>query len=230
MNIHGLQKVTLLDYPGKVACTVFTGGCNFRCPFCHNKSLVTEIPQNSSISEEYFFSFLEKRKGVLDGVCITGGEPLLQTDLEQFIKTIKEKGYLVKLDTNGSLAASLKNLVSKGLVDYVAMDIKNSPERYAETVGMDICPMKDIEESVEFLLGGYIPYEFRTTVVQEFHEKDDFIKIAKWIKNPERYFLQGFVDSGDVLREGLRGYSAEEMEEFAEILRREMPFVEIRGL
>lgn len=230
MNIYGLQKVTLLDYPGKVACTVFMGGCNFRCPFCHNKSLVTEIPDNVTITEDDFFAFLEKRKGILDGVCITGGEPLLQTDIEEFLGKIKEKGYLIKLDTNGSFASSLKNLISKNLVDYVAMDIKNSLEEYAQTVGLDICPIKDIEESVDFLLGGSIPYEFRTTVVKEFHEKESFIKIAQWIKNPERFFLQGFVDSQEVIRSGLTAYRPEEMGEFAKILGEKMPFVEIRGV
>ena len=230
MNIYGLQKVTLLDYPGKVGCTVFTAGCNFRCPFCHNKGLVTEIPDDVGITEEDFFLFLDKRKNVLDGVCVTGGEPLLQPDLEQFLGKIKEKGYLVKLDTNGSFASSLKNLVSKGLVDYVAMDIKNSRDRYLETVGLDICSMKDIEESVEYLLGNPVDYEFRTTVVKEFHEKEDFVKIANWIENPEAYYLQGFVDSENVLRTGLTGYTIEELEEFAEILREKMGVVEIRGV
>ncbi|MDX9888427.1 MAG: anaerobic ribonucleoside-triphosphate reductase activating protein [Anaerovoracaceae bacterium] len=230
MDIYGLQKVTLLDYPGKVACTVFTVGCNFRCPFCHNKSLVTEIAEDASILEADFFSYLEKRKAVLDGVCITGGEPLLQTDIEDFLVKIKEKGYLVKLDTNGSFASSLKNLVSKGLVDYVAMDVKNSIERYPQTVGLDICNTKDIEKSVDFLLSGSIPYEFRTTVVGEFHDKESFIKIAQWIENPEKYFLQGFIDSENVIKRGLSAYSLEELEGFAEILREKMSFVEIRGL
>lgn len=229
MNIYGLQKVTLLDYPGKVACTVFTGGCNFRCPFCHNKSLVTEIPDKVETSETDFFSFLDKRKGLLDGVCITGGEPLLQPDLEEFLRTIKGKDYLVKLDTNGSLASALKNLVSKGLVDYVAMDIKNSKEGYPETTGLDICSMRDIEESVDFLLANTIPYEFRTTVVKEFHKREDFYKIADWIINPRAYVLQGFVDSGNLIGEGLTGYGIEDLEEFAGILREKMPFVEVRG-
>lgn len=230
MDIYGLQKVTLLDYPQKVACTVFTAGCNFRCPFCHNKRLVTGIPEDVAISGDDFFDFLEKRKGVLDGVCITGGEPLLQPDIEKFLEMIKGKGYLVKLDTNGSFAPSLKNLVSKGLVDYVAMDIKNSIDMYADTVGLDIYPIKDIEESIDFLLNGPIPYEFRTTVVKEFHKKENFYKIAQWIKSPERYFLQGFVASDNVIRCGLTGYSNEELEEFAEILREKMPFVGIRGV
>lgn len=230
MNICGLQKVTLLDYPGKVACTVFTAGCNFRCPFCHNKGLVTEIPEEHAIREEEFFAFLDKRKGVLDGVCITGGEPLLQPDLEEFLTIIKGKGYVIKLDTNGSFTLALKNLASKGLIDYVAMDIKNSKEKYFQTVGLDICSIKDIEESIDFLLKGTIPYEFRTTVVKEYHEKEDFLKIAEWIKNPERYYLQGFVDSENVIKKGLKGYSLEELEVFANALRKKMPFVEIRGV
>lgn len=230
MNIYGLQRVTLLDYPGKVACTVFTGGCNFRCPFCHNKKLVTELPEVVAISEDDFFEFLDKRKGLLDGVCITGGEPLIQPDIEEFLRKIKEKGYLIKIDTNGSFAASLKNLISKGLVDYVAMDVKNSIDRYAETVGLDICPIKDVQESIDFLLGNPVNYEFRTTVVKEFHGKDDFIKIAQWIKNPRRYYLQGFVASENVIKEGFTSCKIGELREFAEILAEKMPFVEIRGV
>ena len=230
MKIYGLQKLTLLDYPDKTACTVFTGGCNFRCPFCHNKSLIGNIVQEPVMTEGEFFDFLEKRKNVLEGVCITGGEPLMQRDLEDFIRGIKERGYLVKLDTNGSFAEKLKSLVGQGLVDYVAMDIKNSREKYAKTAGLDICSLKDIEESVDFLLSNPVDYEFRTTVVKEFHEREDFIAISQWIKNPKRYYLQNFEDSGEVLFRGLSPVEKWELEAFRDILLEKMDFVEIRGL
>ena len=230
MEIYGLQKVTLLDYPDKVACTVFTGGCNFRCPFCHNKMLVENRDLEPVITMEGFFEFLKKRKGILDGVCITGGEPLLQPDLEKFLNEIKRLGYLTKVDTNGSRADTLKDLVSKRLVDYVAMDVKNARERYGETVGLDLYPMKDIEETVEYLLKEPVDYEFRTTVVREFHGEKEFESIGKWIANPKRYYLQGFEASEDVLVPGLHGYDRENLERFAEILRKNMNFVEIRGI
>lgn len=230
MNIYGLQKVTLLDYPDKVACTVFTGGCNFRCPFCHNKMLVEDKGLEPVITMEEFFEFLKKRKEVLDGVCITGGEPLLQPDLEEFLNEIKGLGYLTKLDTNGSQAHKLKELVSKRLIDYVAMDVKNARERYGETVGLDLYPIKDVEETVEYLRSDPVDYEFRTTVVREFHGEKELESIGKWIVNPKRYYLQGFEPSENVLVSGLHGYDREDLERFAEILRKNMNFVEIRGI
>ena len=161
MVFHGFQKLTLLDYPERVACTLFTGGCNFRCPFCHNAGLVTHIDEGA-FSEEEVLAYLKKRKGVLDGVCVTGGEPLLQPGLPRFLERVKEEGYAVKLDTNGSFPARLKELVCGGLVDYVAMDIKNAPEKYAETAGAAV-RLEDIRESVSLLLSGAVDYEFRTT-------------------------------------------------------------------
>ena len=171
MKIQGLQKLTLLDYPEKVACTVFFAGCNFRCPFCHNASLVTHISEEPEMTEEAFFTFLKKRQGILDGVCITGGEPLLQPDIEDFIRKIKELGYAVKLDTNGSFPTKLKTLVEKGLVDYVAMDIKNSREAYGITAGVEKIYIASVEVSVAYLKEGKVPYEFRTTVVKYLHTK-----------------------------------------------------------
>lgn len=230
MKIKGLQKLTLLDYPGKVACTVFTGGCNFRCPFCHNASLVLNPAQTRSIDSDEFFAFLKKRIGILDGVCITGGEPLMHDGIGDFIAQIKELGYAVKLDTNGSFPDRLKQLVQRGLVDYVAMDIKNSKAKYAETVGLASFDLSKIEESVRFLLSGAVPYEFRTTVIREFHTKESLIETAEWIAGCDRYFLQGFTDSGDLIEGGLSAYSKAEMEALAEAVRPLLPAVTLRGI
>ena len=199
MVISGMQKLTLLDYPGKTACLLFTQGCNFRCPFCHNASLVVNIPKEAEISEDEFFKFLQKRKGILDGVCVSGGEPLLQPDIELFIRKIKDMGFAVKLDTNGSFPDKLIHLVEEGLVDYVAMDIKNSPETYVLTAGVDVLDMEAIRGSVLYLKDGNIPYEFRTTVVKHYHSKEGFEEIGKWLVGADKYFLQNFVDSGDLI-------------------------------
>lgn len=230
MNIQGLQKVTLLDFPGRVACTVFLAGCNFRCPFCHNASLVTHVDPSAIIPREEVLSFLEKRRGVLDGVCITGGEPLLAPDLDSFIREIKELGYEVKLDTNGSNAERLKSLVSSGMIDYVAMDVKNAPEKYGMTIGIDGYDLTNIFQSVDYLLSGAVPYEFRTTVVREFHKREDFEEVGQWLKGAQRYYLQGFVDSGDLIQPGLRAYTKEIMEQALEIVRKYIPAAELRGL
>jgi anaerobic ribonucleoside-triphosphate reductase activating protein len=203
MKIYGLQKLTLLDYPGKTACTIFTGGCNFRCPFCHNALLVTDIDSSDTYSEEEILNFLEKRKGLLDGVCITGGEPLLNADIAEFIAKIKDLGYKVKLDTNGTFPEKLKVLLEKHLVNYVAMDIKNSKEKYAKTAGIKYINLSDIEKSINILKSSDIDYEFRTTVVKEFHTESDIEKIAEWIKGAKGYFLQNFEDSGNLIGENL---------------------------
>lgn len=230
MNIQGLQKVTLLDFPGRVACTVFLAGCNFRCPFCHNASLVTHVDPSGNIPGEEVISFLKKRRGVLDGVCVTGGEPLLAPELDSFLRKIKELGYEVKLDTNGSNAERLKTLTESGLVDYVAMDIKNAPGKYGMTIGIDGYEMSNIFQSVEHLLEGTVPYEFRTTVVREFHKREDFEAMGQWLKGAQRYYLQGFVDSGDIIRPGLRGYTKVIMEQALEIVRKYIPAAELRGM
>lgn len=235
MKIHGLQKLTLLDYPGKMACTVFTAGCNFRCPFCHNASLVQRAEDGRPIEEQEFFSFLQKRKGMLEGVCVTGGEPLLQADLAEFLTRVKEAGYSVKLDTNGSFPEKLEALTSAGLVDYVAMDIKNSPEKHAITAGFregnggEIL-LENVQKSVAYLMENGIDYEFRTTVVREFHEDSDFLKIGEWLHGAKRYFLQGFVDSGDLICGGLHGYSATEMHRFCKLLEGKIGSVQVRGV
>ncbi len=199
MTIHGFQKMTLLDYPGKVACTLFTAACNFRCPFCHNAGLVTSISAAERIGEEEIFAYLRKRQGILDGVCITGGEPTLQKDLPDFIRTVRSLGYAVKLDTNGSDPELLAALIDEGLVDYVAMDIKNTKEKYAATIGLADYDLSPVEKSVKLLLEGRVDYEFRTTVVAEYHTPEDIASIARWIKGAPRYFLQPFVDSGNLI-------------------------------
>lgn len=230
MRIQGLQKLTLLDYPEKVACTVFTAGCNFRCPFCHNASLVVNIPEKAEITEEAFFSFLKKRQGILDGVCVTGGEPLLQPGIEKFIRQIKELGYAVKLDTNGSFPEKLKYLVKEGLVDYVAMDIKNSLEAYSETAGIDDRFLEAIQESVNFLKTGTVDYEFRTTVTKNFHNEVELKKIGQWIQGTEKYFLQSFVDSGDLISSSIQGCDEKEMKEFLSIVKSYIPNTKLRGI
>lgn len=230
MNIQGLQKLTLLDYPGQVACTIFTAGCNFRCPFCHNAPLVTHVDPTCDIPVEEVLSFLRKRQGVLDAVCISGGEPCLQPDLLEFIREVKGMGYRVKLDTNGSFPERLRELVEANLLDYVAMDIKNSVRKYPETIGIEGYDTKRVEESVDYLMTNVVPFEFRTTVVREFHKKDDFYEIARWIAGDEPYFLQSFEDSGDLICEGLKGYTKEIMEQAADIVREQVPHVVLRGV
>lgn len=230
MNIQGLQKLTLLDYPGKMACTIFTAGCNLRCPFCHNSRLVINPENRSEYSDEEIFSFLKKRVGVLDGVAITGGEPLLQNDIEDFIGRVRELGYSVKLDTNGTFPDKLRSLVEKGLVDYIAMDIKNSPELYAETVGISGYDISKIKESIAFLLEGKVNYEFRTTVVREFHSVFGMNSLGEMIKGAKRHFLQGFIDSGELIGFGMSAVPKEEMERMKNIMLQYVDECEIRGV
>lgn len=230
MIIYGLQKLSLLDFPGKTACTVFTGGCNWRCPFCHNASLVIGLDEVEPVNEGEFFAFLKKRQGILDGVSITGGEPLLQHDIKEFIERIRGLGYLIKLDTNGSNPEMLKELVVAGLIDYVAMDIKNSPDSYAKTTGIADVDLKSVSDSATFLMQSGVDYEFRTTVVKELHCAEDFEKIAVWLKGAKRYFLQSFADSGDILGGNFSACSETELEEFRTILQKSIPTVTIRGV
>lgn len=227
MQILGLQKLTLLDYPGYVASTIFTGGCNFKCPFCQNASLVNY--EEEDLGEENILEFLKMRKPYLDAICISGGEPTIQKDLKDFIKKVKNLGYLIKLDTNGTNPKILKELIDEKLINYVAMDIKNSKEKYDDTIGLSY-DISNIEESVNLLLEGNIDYEFRTTVVKDFHDDDDFIKIAKWIKGAKKYVLQQFVDSENVIKGGLSSHPKEKLYEFKNILEKELKNVEIRGI
>ncbi len=228
MKIFGLQKLTLLDFPGHTACTVFTGGCNFRCPFCHNALLVTELDPPVTIGEEEFFAFLAKRQGFPDGVCITGGEPLLQPDLAPFIRRIREMGFLVKLDTNGSFPDRLQSLMEEGLLDFVAMDIKNSLEKYSLTAGAEV-DTAAIEKSIDLLLSGKVDYEFRTTVTNELHTEADIEKIAARIRGAKAYFLQNFVDSGNLIGEGLSAVSEENMIRMRSRAQSLVPSTAIRG-
>ncbi|MFV0362762.1 MAG: anaerobic ribonucleoside-triphosphate reductase activating protein [Suipraeoptans sp.] len=230
MVIQGLQKLTMLDYPDKMACTIFTCGCNFRCPFCHNASLVVDTHKYQKIPEEDVFAFLKKRQGMLEGVCVSGGEPLIQKDIEEFIEKIKEMGYLVKLDTNGSHPDILKRLIDNKLLDYVAMDIKNSREKYAKTIGVDDYDLSGVDKSIRLLMKGDMPYEFRTTVVKEFHTKSDFHDMARWIKGARAYYLQHFVDSEEMIQEGLHGYDAPIMEQALEIVKQDVESAQLRGL
>ena len=230
MKIHGLQKMTLLDYPGKVACTVFTAGCNMRCPFCHNALLVTELNPADAYSKEEILKFLEGRVGLLDGVCITGGEPLLQVDIAGFLKNIKDLGYSIKLDTNGSYPDKLIELVENKLVDYVAMDIKNCLKKYPQTVGIEKFGLQNVQKSIEFLLSGAVDYEFRTTVVKEYHSVEDIEKIGELIKGAKRYFLQNFVDSGNLIGSGLNSVSPETLREMAAKVSPLVESVSVRGI
>lgn len=228
MNIQGILKTTLLDYPGKVACTIFCGGCNFRCPYCHNSSLIS-FDNAPNYTEEEILAFLKKRQGVLDGVCISGGECLLQEDIIGFVRRIKELGYLIKIDTNGYAWGKLKLLIEEDLIDYVAMDIKNCKKKYESTSGR-MGSIEAIERCIELLKSSTIPYEFRTTVVKEFHTKEDIEEIGRWLQGANAYYIQNFKDSEGVPRHDLTGFTKEELEEFAEIARRYIDYVEIRGV
>ena len=231
MLVSGLQKLTLLDYPGKVACTVFTGGCNFRCPFCHNSSLVLpeQIAHDSSVDE--VLRFLKKRVGVLDGVAVTGGEPLIHADMADFLREVKAMGYMVKLDSNGSFPDRLIALVQAGLVDRVAMDIKNSPALYAKTAGLEKLDMEAITRSKDFLLKGTVDYEFRTTVVKGLHTAESLMEAARFIEGAKEYYLQQYKDSGAVLAaEGLGAFDADEMHALADAVRPIVPTVQVRGV
>lgn len=230
LKIFGMQKLTLLDYPGKMACTIFTGGCNFRCPFCHNGDLVF-LPENmAEMNVEDILSFLKRRVSILEGVCISGGEPLLQAQLTPFLRKVKALGYQIKLDTNGTNPDKLKELVDEGLIDYVAMDIKNDPEHYAETAGIHSIDMTQIEKSVQYLMQGNIPYEFRTTIVKEYHTKETMEAIGKWLKGANAYYLQNFEDGDCVIKKGLHACEKEELETFAQIVRAYIPNTAIRGI
>ena len=226
MVISGLQKLTLLDFPQKVACTVFLGGCNLRCPFCQNGEILDG--RTAGMTEDDFFAFLKKRQKILDGVCVSGGEPLLHEGIFSFIEKIRALGYAVKLDTNGTFPVRLKRLVQEKLIDYVAMDIKNSPKKYARTAGTAV-NLENIRESAAFLMESDFDYEFRTTVVAKYHRAEDFIAIGEWLRGAKKYFLQNFVDSEFVLEKGLTAYSDEDLQAFKQLLLPYIPTTKIRG-
>lgn len=225
MLIGGMQKMTLLDFPGRIACIVFTHGCNFRCPYCHNAPLVTDAPD--ALCEEEVFAYLKKRQGILEGVVVSGGEPTLQKDIVPFLEKVKALGYAVKLDTNGTNPAVLHEIVERGLCDYVAMDIKNSREKYSATAACSV-DVSAVEQSVAFLLSGRVEYEFRTTVTRELHSVGDMRSIGEWIRGAERYFLQTFTDSGCLVGEGMSALSAEETAELADTVRPYVGSVSVR--
>lgn len=227
----GIQKLTLLDFPGQVACTLFTRGCNMRCPFCHNASLVVRANEQKTYTNEEILSFLKKRQGVLDGVAITGGEPTLMPGLAEFMTQVRGLGYKIKLDTNGTRPEVLKSIVRDGLVDYVAMDIKNCREKYGETVGFDASyDLSPIDESIAFLMEGNVDFEFRTTVSKTYHTEEDIIKIGKWISGEEKYFLQQFKDSGDIIGAQIEGYDEVTMRSLLDAIRPFVPNAQLRGV
>ena len=229
MKLYGLQKMTLLDFPGKVACTVFLGGCDFRCPFCHNFELA-ELKAEPLMESGEFLEFLKKRKGLLDGVAVTGGEPCLWKELPDFLREIRALGFRTKLDTNGNHPELLRKILSEGLADYVAMDIKSSPGRYALVSGLSSMNLVPVRESIRLLLEGNTEYEFRTTVVKELHREEDFPEMGEMIRGAKRYFLQSFTDRDTVPYEGFSAPSKEEMRRYADLVRPYVQEVGLRGV
>ena len=231
MAIYGFQKLTLLDFPGRTASTVFLGGCNFRCPFCQNAALVLHPETERPIPEEEVLAYLKKRSGILDGVCVTGGEPTLSKDLPGFLRKIKGLGYAIKLDTNGTAPAMVKALAEEGLIDMVAMDIKSGPSGYAAVSGLRGAMPDGIRETAAFLMEGTLPHEFRTTVVRELHTEDDFREIGQWLSGPSPYFLQLFRDGDSLICPGqYTAPTTEEMKRFLAIVREYMPGAALRGV
>ena len=229
MKIHGLQKMTLLDFPGRVACTVFLGGCDLRCPFCHNSDLL-DINAPALMDDTELLKFLKSRQGLLEGVCLTGGEPLMRPDLPSLCEAIRALGYPIKLDTNGFRPEGLWKLTEAGLVDYVAVDIKNSPERYAATAGREFLDLSPLYETIALLKEGRTDYEFRTTVVAEFHDDDSFPAIGEMICGARRYFLQCFTDRDTVMYAGLHAPSPEDLRRYAGLVRPYVESVSLRGV
>lgn len=230
MRICGLQKLSMVDYPGKLAATVFTGGCNLRCPFCHNALLVTRLDETPEIPEQEVLDFLASRRGLLDGVVLSGGEPLLHPDAADFLQAVRELGFAVKLDTNGCHPDALAAILERGLTDYVAMDIKNAPEAYPETVGVPDFDLSPVEESIRILRGGTADFEFRTTAVRGLHTPERIRAIGAWLEGSPRYFIQNFVDSGDLVGTLCQGLDRAEMEALADAARPWFQSVQLRGL
>lgn len=230
MRICGLQKLAMVDYPGKLAATVFTGGCNLRCPFCHNALLVTRLDESPSLSGEEVLAFLATRRGLLDGVVLSGGEPLLQPGAADFLEKVRAMEFAIKVDTNGCYPSALRDILARGLADYVAMDIKNSPARYGETAGVPAFDLKPVEESIRLLRESGVEHEFRTTLVRELHTEADIRAIGRWLAGEKRYVLQNFVDSGNLIAGGFHGFTPEELQRFAEIASPFFETVSIRGM
>lgn len=226
MIIRAVQKFSAVDYPGLLCATVFTPGCNLRCPFCHNGTLVLE--DEPDVREEVVFEFLESRKNKLDAVCLSGGEPLLQKGVEEFLRKVKEMGFKTKFDTNGTKPQHLKEILSSGVVDYVAMDIKNSPARYAETVGVKAFSLKPVYESIDIIRSSGVEYEFRTTVTKTFHNEESLLEASHMIEGASLWYLQTYRESENVIDKSVEGYSEEEMKTLCEKLKQTVPFVRLR--
>ena len=230
MKIYGMEKLSLVDFDGKITCTIFTGGCNFACPFCHNSSLVLNAGLNQELPFSEVVDYLTLRRKMVDAVCITGGEPTLYNDLKDYFKLFKDMGFITKLDTNGTNPKMLKELVEEGLVDYVAMDVKNSYTNYAKTIGKDDPKLLDkVKESINYLLEDHVDYEFRTTIVNELHQEADFLEIAKMLKGAKRYYLQKFKDSKYCIKQGLHEVKLDDAKKYLEILRKDLNDVNLRG-
>lgn len=229
MNIHGFTKTTLLDFPGFVAATIFTGGCNFKCPFCHNFELVLTPDIYPKEDENDILTFLKKRYGILKGVCISGGEPTLQPDLVSFIEKIKEIGYLIKLDTNGYKPDVIKELIDRNLIDYIAMDIKASKENYSKASGIDI-DIDIIQKSIDIISSSNIDYEFRTTIVKNLHTIDDFKAIADWLPSKSKYFLQSYKETTGIGNYNFESFDVATLNEFLDIVQKQIPNTSLRGI
>lgn len=229
MIVCGFEKFSMVDFDGKIACTVFTGGCNFRCPFCHNGALVVGNVKAQEIDEQEVFDYLKKRKGLVDAVCVTGGEPTMHKDLPQFLKDVRDLGYATKLDTNGTNPQMLAEVIEKGLVDYVAMDIKNCKAKYPQTIGIEGSSLDHICKSVDILKNSGINYEFRTTVIDEFHTADDMKEIAEWICGAKRYFLQKYKDNEGCISHGYSEVSKQKVDEFVKLFEGRVAKVGLRG-
>lgn len=229
MKIYGMEKMSLVDYDGKVSATLFTGSCNFKCGFCHNSQLVLDYCSLPHYTEEEIFSYLQKRKGILDGVCVSGGEPTLHSDLPTFLEKIKKLGYSIKLDTNGTNPDMIKSVKENGLVDYFAMDIKNNREDYASIIGFNTFNTDKIQKSVEYLLSLGTGYEFRTTLIEKFHKRENIYKISEWIKGANKYCLQKFRASETCIQQGLTGVDEKTALEYAKILKANIPNTILRG-
>lgn len=230
MKIYGMEKLSLVDFDGKITCTIFTGGCNFACPFCHNGSLAISPSLNQELPFEEVLDYLKLRKKMVDAVCITGGEPTLYNDLKDYFKLFKEMGFITKLDTNGTNPIVLASLVEDGLVDYVAMDVKNSYDNYFKTIGVENDKLlANVKESINYLLENHVPYEFRTTIVEELHSEDDMKKLAKMLKGANAYFLQHFIASPNCIKQGLHEIKKEKASNYLEIIKKEIPNASLRG-
>ena len=228
MFFSGIDKFSLVDYDEKISCTLFLHDCNFRCPFCHNSALVTKQAA-LQIPEEEILSYLESRKGVIDAVVITGGEPTLHKELPSFIKKVKEMGFLVKLDTNGTNPEMVKELINNNLLDYLAMDIKNSKEKYALTAGLNVLDLNNLQKTIDFLMENHIDYEFRTTLIDEFHKMEDIDSIGKWLKGCKHFRLQKFIDNENCIKRGLHEVNKENALNFKDVLKNYISDVELRS-